>query len=403
MSRTLLTQSLLLTCLVAGCASGDPSPLPGDAGVDGAVGPGDHRIGAACTAALASVSCAAGEACLEGFVRLTPFDETTDDFADAEGLIMPTGYCSLPTVDDDGDDAGCTADADCGDDAGCFRLPGGPGVCLASCTEDSDCREGDGYRCDSIDAGGSTDAREFCIPDDRSPCASAFSFPSAGTCLLSYDLVGTFEITGTSAGAGDGVIDVGPGRLTIRVTGDGNAPTDGPAGIVCYDMYQQFDIAGVETAINARAFEGAGIELNSGTVDTTTDTLAWDTCTYGTNHGTQMWGPSQGASGAGCLGQYTSVGDVNCTLGAFCAVGGLMPDHNRQDDVWNQPLNTFEFVGVSDPFDRIIMAGLDGPTVGENGPDTSVGEPDDKVEIPNARPSRTWLSFAGTLVSTICN
>jgi hypothetical protein len=86
---------------------------------------------------------------------------------------------------------------------------------------------------------------------------------------------------------------------------------------------------------------------------------------------------------------YSSTGDVICTLGPFCSVGGLALNHNLQDDQWEQPFNTFVF---SSDLTTVEMTNVGGPGDG----------PGDKVEIPNRSPGRTWLRFAGELVQTLC-
>ena len=64
--------------------------------------------------------------------------------------------------------------------------------------------------------------------------------------------------------------------------------------------------------------------------------------------------------------------------------------HNIQNGMWTQPLNSLEF--ASD-MSTVTMGGLDRPA------ESTV---DDKVEIPNDSPSRTYLGFTATLVSTDC-
>ena len=131
--------------------------------------------------------------------------------------------------------------------------------------------------------------------------------------------------------------------------------------------------------------------LASGTL--TTGVLTWDTCTYSDTYGDSntSWTPADTATGPGCLSNYTSTGDVNCAAPEFvCGVGNLEVGHNIQNGMWIQPLNSFEF---GTELGTLTMGGLGRP------PESTV---DDKVEVPNSAPSRTYLGFTATLMSTTC-
>jgi hypothetical protein len=121
--------------------------------------------------------------------------------------------------------------------------------------------------------------------------------------------------------------------------------------------------------------------------------LTWDTCTYSDSYGDSItsWTPADTATGPGCIAGYRSQGDVNCAApNLVCSIGNLDVGHNIQNGMWTQPLNSLEF--ASD-MSTVTMGGLDRPA------ESTV---DDKVEIPNDSPSRTYLGFTATLVSTDC-
>lgn len=353
----------------AGCGDGNGSPDMGPADM----GPTGMFTGGECDA----VSDCAGGTCFIGFERLG-----AEEF---DGSLFPGGYCSV---------TGCTADAQCGDEAGCLARPDTlGGVCLRTCSTPIDCR--DGYTCDTVP--GSTDTRTFCLNDEPDVCAHNAAWEQAGTCILRYAVASDgaqFQITATSAGLGNATFDVGPGEVVIRTTADTTTdlPIDGPAGVLCHDIRQNFrNMQGVITYTRGSAVSTTSAVLASGTL--TAGVLTWDTCTYSDTYGDSpsSWTPADTATGPGCLANYTSTGDVNCAAPEFvCGVGNLQVGHNIQDGMWTQPLNGFEF---GTELATLTMGGLNQPV------EATV---DDKVEVPNNSPSRTYLGFTATLVSTTC-
>jgi len=362
--------AVLLAALLgatAGCGDSNDSPDlgPGDAG------PAGMFTGGECD----DVTDCAGGTCLLGFERLGE-----EEF---DGSLFPGGYCSV---------SGCTDDAQCGDDAGCLARPDMlGGVCLRSCTGPTDCR--DGYTCAA--APGSTDTRTFCLNDEPDLCAHNAAWEQAGTCILRYAIAAEgaqFQITATSAGLGNATFDVGPGEVVIRTTADADLPVDGPAGVLCHDIRQNFrNIQGVITYTRGSAVSSTSAVLASGML--ATGVLTWDTCAYSDTYGDSntSWTPADTATGPGCLSGYTSTGDVNCAAPEFiCGVGNLAVGHNIQDGMWIQPLNSFE---LANDLSTLTMGGLDRPA------ESTVSN---KVEIPNSSPSRTYLGFTATLVDTDC-
>lgn len=366
------TSAVLIVGLVVsatGCGDSNASP---DLGPED-MGPTLMATGTECEDAEAC----GGGACLLGFERLGA--------AEFDGSLFPDGYCSV---------TGCTADTECGEGGGCLARPADlGGVCLETCSGPSECR--DGYTC--AVAPGSTDTRTFCVFEEPEICTHNAVWEVPDTCILRYAIASDgaqFQITGTNLMLGDATFDVGPGEVVIRVTAntDTDSPADGAAGVLCHDIRQNFrNEQGVITYTRGSAVATTSAVLASGNLSE--GVLTWDTCTYSDTYGDSInsWTPADTATGPGCLAEYRSQGDVNCTAPQFvCGVGNLEVGHNIQNGMWTQPLNAFEF---GTELAMLTMGGLNQPA------EATV---DDKVEIPNSSPSRTYLGFTATLVSTDC-
>ena len=186
--------------------------------------------------------------------------------------------------------------------------------------------------------------------------------------------------------------DASSGATAEVTAGSLSSLRTGAAGVLCHDIRQNFrNMQGVITYTRGSAVSTTSAVIASGTL--ASNVLTWDTCTYSETYGDSVssWTPADTATGPGCLANYTSTGDVNCAAPEFiCGVGNLEVGHNIQDGMWTQPLNGFEF-GAD--LATLTMAGLNQPA------EATV---DDKVEIPNSSPSRTYLGFTATLVSTEC-
>lgn len=367
-ARSPFAGSVLIALLVGlspGCGDGEDMPPMMDAGPTGMFTGGPCADATACE----------GGTCFIGFERLG-----AEEF---DGSLFPGGYCSVTA---------CTTDASCGDNAGCLtRTAPQENVCLATCTLPSDCREG--YTCATVP--GSTDTRTFCLNDEPDVCAHNAAWEEPGTCVLRYAIAdgdAQFQITATSAGLGNATFDVGPGEIVIRTTADTGAPVDGAAGVLCYDVRQNFrNPQGVITYTRGSAAATTSAVIAAGTL--TTGVLAWDTCTYSDTYGDSpsSWTPEDTATGPGCMAGYRSQGDVNCAApDLVCSIGNLQVGHNIQNGMWTQPLNSFE---LASDLTTLTMGGLDRPA------ESTV---DNKVEIPNSSPSRTYLGFTATLVDTDC-
>jgi hypothetical protein len=106
------------------------------------------------------------------------------------------------------------------------------------------------------------------------------------------------------------------------------------------------------------------------------------------------WTPDDAASGTGCIADYKSVGTVTCTdnsVLASCSQGNLTDGENKQDEMWNQPINTFVFATDLKSF---TMGGEGGPAI-----EKQKAPPEPGVETPNRSPSFTWFNLSGTETS----
>jgi hypothetical protein len=211
---------------------------------------------------------------------------------------------------------------------------------------------------------------------------------------VTYEINGKFMITGTTLGLGDSTNAIGPGTLTLRFPDSGGAPATGAIQLLEYNMPIKFkkDTSGlvVDTdVVTSAGPNGCGIAF--GKLETTK--LLWDTCMYNASNGDSVnsWTPDDAASGPGCIVDYKSVGTVTCTSSnplATCMQGNLMDGENKQDETWNQPLNTFVF---SADLKTFTMGGEGGPAL-----EMQKAPPEPAVETPNRSPSYTWFNLQGT-------
>ncbi len=225
--------------------------------------------------------------------------------------------------------------------------------------------------------------------------------PSTSECVLTYDLVVgnandggnwtgcNIRIRDTFWGLGDGTYAIGPGLLKIRVPSDGGQnPAAGLAEILYYELAQEFTTVSAGTTIITDV-DGFSPVLNQ--TDNTTELatgsltlgagpeVTWDACDYpsGYNDTENSFTPDVVGSGPGCLDPYRSVGNVNCS-GSFCGAGGLNNGDNPQDETWEQALSTLSF---SSDLTSLSM---------------------DFMLVPNNSPSRTYISWEGTLTDISC-
>jgi hypothetical protein len=329
------------------------------------------------------------------------------------GMIIPRAYCTYAER--------CESDEECGPGAGCWRPLDGAsegelaalefdpaplvdfGQCLVACEEDADC--GEGFACQkpllrALAPLESAPERRFCVFDDRPPCDDTLRAPAAGTCTLTYALGGYFQITETPLGFGDEESPIGPGTLVLEVSSVAGEPAEGSARVKCFEMDQRMSVQGIHTAVRASF---ANPSSATGTI--TGGELRFDLCDYDASRGlsSTSWTLAATATGPGCLVEYASRGAVFCATSAFCGAGGLVYGSNPQDDVWTQPFNAITF---QDGWDAVAMGGAEQLVVDGALVDSCKSSPcpaEVAVEIPNDNPSRTWLSFTGTLAEQRCD
>src|SRR5690606_19838736 len=181
---------------------------------------------------------------------------------------------------------------------------------------DDDC--GEGFVCQkpllrALDLPSAPD-RRFCVFDDTPTCDEAVKTPAAGTCTLTYELEGYFQVTHTPLGLGDFESPIGPGVLVVEVPSVSKAPaSSGDARVRCFEMEQRMEVQGIHTAVRASFANPA-----SATGSLAGGALAFDECDYaGTRgDGADTWTTGAPASGPGCLEQYASRGAVFCATAA---------------------------------------------------------------------------------------
>jgi len=226
--------------------------------------------------------------------------------------------------------------------------------------------------------------------------------PGTTECILTYNLIvgngddgsgwtdSNLRIRDTTGGFGDGTHAVGPGVLKIRTLSDGGQnPVAGTAEILYYELLQDFqtDVIVTITTLVVAASPEAGQTDNTtaqaiGTLDLVDPpTITWNACSYpgGYNNSPDSFTPDIVGTGDGCLAPYRSVGNVNCAGSAFiCGMGNLDVGDNPQDETWEQVLETLTF--TSDLSNLTMDLSL----------------------VPNRAPSRTYLTWGGELVETVC-
>jgi hypothetical protein len=194
--------------------------------------------------------------------------------------------------------------------------------------------------------------------------------------VLTYAISGTFYITDTTLGMGDADRPLSEGVLKLRVVDDNGAPGDGPARLIAFSHGEKFSVAAFAIEVNTDLLVRAGPDpCGLALGQRGADALTWERCIASASQGVDKnsWTPDDAAEGPGCLGGYTTAGNVAC-VGAFCSAGGLVEGDNPQAESYDQPLEGFVF---NDGWSRFSMP---------------------RVELPNRTPSRTWFDLQGVLV-----
>lgn len=318
--------------------------------------------------------------------------------------VCGDGICAADETADS-----CPADCAEPDAAVC-----GNGVCeegesVANCSEDCEpdapvARCGDGI-CDE----GETEA------DCAIDCNAAYD--DGVPCFAVYELDASIEIADTPGKQGDSTNTGLTGQLALRYRpGADNLehPADGSrVEVLHYFLANEMDVqpvTGLHIKTNVHGFTptcNGDTQIADKTAlpekcdfDSTRDTAAKATGVYDAESTEVTWQrcvapgayydkrvrdsqkkfiytPEDSADGPGCLSDYHSQGNVNCT-GNLCAIGGLQQGDNIQDDTWNQPLEKF--------------------TLSADGKDVQLT----KTRIPNREEGNTFVSFTGTRVSFAC-
>ena len=205
--------------------------------------------------------------------------------------------------------------------------------------------------------------------------------------VLTYSLEGRVDITNTPLDIGNADALVGgleTDEVVIRVPDDGGMPGNGQVLLTSFELVQDFMVSVNmfgEIAIVSDLLLTADDECGVASGALQGSTVVWDECTYGAEHGTNEWGPDDGAYGAGCINDYRVQGSLEClddSLLASCADGWLEEGENTFDYVYNQPLLDFAFDTTE--LERFTMKGAD------------YG-----AEVPTYSNNRTWLSLEGEL------
>lgn len=306
-----------------------------------------------------------------------------NDDEEPKKVIDDDSYCGDFVCDDDETHETCPED--CEEEAEPFC---GDGVCDPDETEEScpaDCRESAG------------------IDDD------------ADVCVATYDFEATMAIEGTPGGMGDSEESI-TGSVALRYvqdTTDPQSPADGEGVEILYffvynNMFVEQEGLGQSVTIDTKVYgftpdcngttdiedkvnlpescafdvENHNVAKAIGTYVAADQEIQWSRCArpeeYSGDPKNGGYTPEHAAEGRGCLNDYHSQGNVNCE-GGLCSAGGLESGDNIQDSKWNQPLETF--------------------TLSTDGSEVSV----ERIRLPNAQPSSTYLSFTGTQTSIDCD
>ncbi len=205
--------------------------------------------------------------------------------------------------------------------------------------------------------------------------------------VLTYSLTGRVDITHTPLDLGNADATVGglaTDELVLRVSDDNGSPKAGRVVVTDFELTQDFEVAVNmfgEIAIVSDLLLFAEDECGVATGRLNGQTLSWDGCEFGPQHGSNEWGPDDGAYGPGCLNDYHVEGTIECideSLLVSCSDGWLDEGENTFDYVYNQPMLNLVF---------------DGPDLGGF---TMYGD-EYGAEVPTYSNNRTWLGLTGEL------
>lgn len=279
----------------------------------------------------------------------------------------------------------------------------------ASCPEDCEEEEGeDGPVCgDGVCDEDETD--ESCPEDCRDTGGIA---DTASVCVATYKLSAQMDIEGTPGKLGDSVeqVDGELGLRYVRADDGSTSPADGEGVEILQFFIENKMLGGSDTLelVIDTAVYGFTPDCNGetdidkmnlpdacefdadehtvakavGVYDADTKEITWDRCVkpeeFYVDPANGGYTPEHEANGPGCLEDYHSQGNVHCDGDDFCVAGQLENGDNIQDNKWNQPLETF--------------------SMSTDGSSLSV----ERIRVPNAQPSSTYLSFDGERIAITC-
>jgi hypothetical protein len=336
------------------------------------------------------------------------------------------GSCPSGYTDTNGDGTLCADINECTTNNGgcstlvtCTNIPGSRtcGACPAGyndtngdgtvCTDINECLTNNGG-CDanatcSNTAGGRTCACDDGYTGDGITCEAAQRI-----CTAVYSLSPTMSIDGTPLGAGDGDFDLPGGTLELRYEAapSSTSPKSGGAVDIQYLWIRNEFVANtdigfgsitVDTTVNGYtprcngqdvtgwnpppatcANDGNTTSYASGTYNGST--VTWDACSKPGQWNSEDYDPSDVSTGPGCLNDYHSRGNVDCSASGLisCSSGNLDNGANEQNGVWNMPLGTMN--------------------LNSSGMSVSLGN----TPIPNDSDGSTSMTFSGTRTSVTC-
>ncbi len=214
-------------------------------------------------------------------------------------------------------------------------------------------------------------------PDEEGGCPDSW--------VLVYSLKGRIDITHTPLNIGNADAEVGgldSDELIIRIADDGGEPKRDQVLMTSFNLLQDFRVSVNmlgEIAIVTDLLSSSADECGIASGELIDNTITWDACDYGPEHGTPSWGPEEGAYGAGCINDYQVQGTLNCIDDAWlasCEDGWLREGINNIDDTYNQPF--LDLVFATESLAQFTMTGMD------------YG-----AELPTNTNNRTWLTLYG--------
>lgn len=250
--------------------------------------------------------------------------------------------------------------------------------------------------------------------------ASSFAqtVSASDSCTIMYRLKGTMQVTDTSMGKGDQVVDNLKGSLLVEYRQKQGAVVDGKVKILHYSVFQNFKldtIVDITTTVHHYTprcsgvaepawrlpsdpgfpkqcrYTGRGRAVATGDLHREAGTIEWAKCKAAPSYwskNVRAYTIAEKSRGKGCLSEMHVVGNVHCDGRLGCRLGGLASGDNPQFDVWTQPL----IHGPADADNSVSITSdlstISTPRYRKDGYQS--------YEVPNDAPSRTWFSWTAT-------